>query len=142
MTQQLCDALSYLQKLHITHGDIKPENMLLATPAEDAPLKLADFGLAAALLGPTTHAASALVGTPDYMAPELLLQKEHAYAPAVDHWAAGVVLYVLLSGTTPFGGTGQVRALRGTEAWDPPLSPTLTSRRMMTWHPMMTRGTL
>ena len=67
--RQLCDALSYMTRLGVTHADLKPENLLLATPAADAELKIADFGLASVILGPNTHAATALVGTPDYRAP-------------------------------------------------------------------------
>ena len=101
---QLFDALAYMHALGVTHADLKPANLLLATPAPNAPLKVADFGLASVLLGPTTHAAQTLVGTPDYMAPELLVSEPPRHSPPIDMWAAGVVLFVLLSGEPPFGG--------------------------------------
>lgn len=106
--RQLCDALKYLARLGVTHGDLKPENLLFATPAPDAPLKIADFGLASVILGPTTHAATALCGTPSYVAPEILMALPRAYSPPVDMWAAGAILHVMLSCELPFGSAGEL----------------------------------
>lgn len=78
--------------------DLKPENILYASPADDAPLKLADFGLAT-LLKPN-QLMTVACGTPGYVAPEILCGT--AYGKEVDIWSIGVILYILLCGFPPF----------------------------------------
>lgn len=80
------------------YRDLKPENILYASPAEDAALKLADFGLAT-LLKPN-QLMTVACGTPGYVAPEILCGK--AYGKEVDIWSVGVILYILLCGFPPF----------------------------------------
>jgi len=97
----LCSALAHLhaQKPPIVHRDLKPENILYGSPADDAPIKLADFGLAR-FVEPGAMMTTAC-GTPGYVAPEIL--KNEGYdSPAVDMWSVGVVLYILLCGFPPF----------------------------------------
>jgi serine/threonine protein kinase len=60
-----------MHDLGVVHADLKPANLLLASPAPDAPLKLADFGLATAYLGPSTHARNGLVWDPTPMPPSM-----------------------------------------------------------------------
>jgi serine/threonine-protein kinase len=93
------------------HGDVKPANLLLAN---DGLLKVTDFGVASLVRRPASIAAKssddagpprlagAVVGTPEYMAPELLL----GGLPDVrtDLYAAGMVLHECLTGATPFQG--------------------------------------
>jgi serine/threonine-protein kinase len=90
----------------VLHGDLKPANLLVAPGGV---LKVTDFGVARLVRSPAasagfgpdaTRLAGAVVGTPEYMAPELLLGR----APDVraDIYAAGVVLHECLTGTTPF----------------------------------------
>jgi len=95
----LCDALAYLHELKIVHRDLKPENILLATPAEDADIKIADFGLARMISG--TQMMKTACGTPGYVAPEVLQNKGYD-SGAVDIWSTGVILYILLCGFPPF----------------------------------------
>ena len=90
-------AVAHLHALSIVHRDIKPENVLL-TGGRHAELKLADFGCAQMLRPGETCAER--VGTPGYMAPELL--RGSTYAFAVDVWSLGVLVFMLLSGTAPF----------------------------------------
>lgn len=90
--------LEYLHVNRIIHRDIKPENVLLATPTH--PL-ITDFGLAT-FTSSRVPLLRTIVGTPAYVAPELL--RGERYGPAVDVWAAGIVLYFLLAGERPFGG--------------------------------------
>jgi len=96
-------ALKHMHERGLAHRDIKPENLLLSSKDPNATIKLADFGFAA-----TCPAAESglvdLLGTPEYMAPELvrLRHDDGSYGRAVDIWALGVVLYVLLSGIHPF----------------------------------------
>jgi len=106
-----CDVLSGIKCLHdkgIAHRDIKPENILLTSVDEDGTAKIADMGLAKYFGGEfaTVQVQRATVcGTPHYFAPEMVLAAEggpSSYGKAVDMWAAGVVLYILLCGFPPF----------------------------------------
>lgn len=78
--------------------DLKPENILYSSPADDATLKIADFGLAT-LLRPN-QMMNVACGTPGYVAPEIL--RGVAYGKEVDMWSIGVILYILLCGFPPF----------------------------------------
>jgi len=97
-------ALQHMHERGLAHRDIKPENLLLSSKSADATIKLADFGFAA--LSPYEDSGlQDLLGTPEYMAPELVRLRrddQGSYGRAVDVWALGVVLYVLLSGIHPF----------------------------------------
>jgi serine/threonine protein kinase len=109
---QLAEALAGCHRAGVVHRDVKPDNVLLDLdddPAgEGAPpprVRLADFGSAAWLGGGGGERGTAegLVGTPHYVAPEVVAGGE--YGEKVDVWSAGVVAYVLLSGgALPFGG--------------------------------------
>jgi len=95
----LCGALEYLHSQKIVHRDLKPENILLADNSENAPIKIADFGLARVVSGKDLMKTAC--GTPGYVAPEVL--KNQGYSSgAVDLWSAGVILYILLCGFPPF----------------------------------------
>jgi serine/threonine protein kinase len=76
----------------IAHRDVKPDNLLF--DAATGALKLADFG-SAKWFG-DRRAMTGLVGTPYYVAPEMIVGRE--YSEKVDVWSAGVVLYTMLSG--------------------------------------------
>jgi len=100
--RQLLDALVYLHARGIVHRDLKLENLLLAKKGQLI-VKLADFGLSR-LFKPGGQMFTAC-GTPFYVAPDILLATdETGYGPAVDMWAVGVLLYILLSGRLPFSG--------------------------------------
>ncbi|KAB2031236.1 hypothetical protein Goshw_005218 [Gossypium schwendimanii] len=83
--------------LGVMHRDLKPENFLFDTPADDAVLKATDFGLSV-FYKPGQY-FSDVVGSPFYVAPEVLLKH---YGPEADIWSAAVILYILLSGVPPF----------------------------------------
>ncbi len=89
---QLLQALAYLHRRGILHRDLKPSNVLVA---QDGELKMLDFGLAI-----EPEKAEGLVGTLDYMAPEIL-QGQQATA-AADLYAVGVMAYQLFTGRHPF----------------------------------------
>jgi serine/threonine protein kinase len=95
----LCDALDYLHEKNIVHRDLKPENFLYSSPADDAIIKVADFGLARVVSGKDMMKTAC--GTPGYVAPEILQNKGYD-SGAVDVWSAGVILYILLCGFPPF----------------------------------------
>ena len=75
---QILEAVNHLHSRNIVHRDIKPENFLFDQYAEDPceGLKLIDFGFST-FIDPTTEVIGASCGTPDYIAPELLLEKPH-----------------------------------------------------------------
>ncbi|KAI4341434.1 hypothetical protein MLD38_026160 [Melastoma candidum] len=81
----------------VMHRDLKPENFLFANKKENAALKAIDFGLS--VFFKPGERFSEIVGSPYYMAPEVLKRN---YGPEVDIWSAGVILYILLCGVPPF----------------------------------------
>ncbi|XP_010505115.1 PREDICTED: calcium-dependent protein kinase 25-like [Camelina sativa] len=85
--------------LGVMHRDLKPENFLFVNDHEDSPLKAIDFGLSM-FLKPGENFTD-VVGSPYYIAPEVLNKD---YGPEADIWSAGVMIYVLLSGSAPFWG--------------------------------------
>jgi len=76
----------------------QPENILLVSSNDDTNIKLADFGFAKHISD--LKGDLALCGTPDYIAPEILLHKPHG--SSVDIWALGIITYILLGGYPPF----------------------------------------
>lgn len=90
----------------VVHRDLKPENLLLASKLKGAVVKLADFGLAIEVMG-DQQAWFGFAGTPGYLSPEVL--KKEPYGRAVDIWACGVILYILLVGYPPFWDEDQHR---------------------------------
>ncbi|KAL9240639.1 hypothetical protein vseg_014836 [Gypsophila vaccaria] len=81
----------------VIHRDLKPENFLFADKKESAALKAIDFGLS--IFFEPGQRFSEIVGSPYYMAPEVLRRN---YGPEVDVWSVGVILYILLCGVPPF----------------------------------------
>lgn len=101
----LLSALQFAHEQGVVHRDIKPDNVVLVTEPDGSLCpKLIDFGIAAAIAqdSPATRMTStgAIIGTPTYMAPEQACGEKAT--PQVDIWAAGVLLYELLSGTVPY----------------------------------------
>ncbi|XP_010912114.1 calcium-dependent protein kinase 8 [Elaeis guineensis] len=93
----IVEVVQICHKHGVIHRDLKPENFLFANESEDAPLKAIDFGLS--VFFKPGQRFSEVVGSPYYMAPEVLKQN---YGPEVDVWSAGVILYILLCGVPPF----------------------------------------
>ena len=104
---QILSALATVHAAGIVHRDIKPENILVGTDGE---VRLTDFGIARLTHGPSLTRMTGLIGTPEYLAPELA-EREHA-TTAADIYATGVLFYELLTGFTPFAGGHPVAVLR------------------------------
>ncbi|KAI1295433.1 Serine/threonine-protein kinase D1 [Halotydeus destructor] len=98
LISQVLAALRYLHTNDIVHCDLKPENVLLSSNSDYPQVKLCDFGFAR-IIGEKSFRRS-VVGTPAYLAPEVLRNK--GYNRSLDMWSVGVIIYVSLSGTFPF----------------------------------------
>ncbi|WP_033824809.1 serine/threonine-protein kinase, partial [Kitasatospora sp. MBT63] len=116
----VADGLAAAHAAGIVHRDVKPENVLLDLAAPPGPAgapraKLTDFGIARLVDAPRRTRATRIIGTPDYLAPEIIEGLEPR--AAVDIYALATVFYELLAGTTPFGGghTGAVLRRHVTE---------------------------
>eukprot|EP00180_Rhodochaete_pulchella_P001409 Plantae.Rhodophyta-Rhodochaete_pulchella.ctg222.p1 GENE.Plantae.Rhodophyta-Rhodochaete_pulchella.ctg222~~Plantae.Rhodophyta-Rhodochaete_pulchella.ctg222.p1 ORF type:complete len:441 (-),score=60.39 Plantae.Rhodophyta-Rhodochaete_pulchella.ctg222:1132-2454(-) len=102
--------IDYLALHNIIHRDIKPENVLCVDRKWPLRVKICDFGLAGFYRGEERNNDRALIGTPGYVAPEIV--KKEPYGPAVDMWGCGVLLYIMLSGKMPFYGRDDLECLR------------------------------
>lgn len=91
-------AVEYLHSRAIAYRDLKPENILLDVRGY---IKIIDFGCARKLADAPGGRSYTLIGTPHYMAPEMILGK--GYTQMVDVWAMGVCLYEFMCGPLPFG---------------------------------------
>jgi serine/threonine-protein kinase len=107
ITADVADALAAAHAAGVVHRDVKPENVLLDMqgplgPGGAHPALLTDFGVAKLIDTPRRTRATKIIGTPDYLAPEIV----EGLPPraAVDIYALATVLYELLAGFTPFGG--------------------------------------
>jgi len=96
--KQIFRALEYIHARNIIHRDVKAENVLCVKPDEFPPsIKLCDFGVSRVVMN---QSARSFVGTGSYLAPEILLRNR--YGSSVDIWAAGCLLYRLLTGRMAF----------------------------------------
>ncbi|GAX83638.1 hypothetical protein CEUSTIGMA_g11062.t1 [Chlamydomonas eustigma] len=102
LIRQILEGVAYLHANGIVHRDLKLENMIMMNERDDSPVKIADFGLSK-FFSPET-VLSTMCGSPQYVAPEVLGVGDglKEYSPAVDMWSVGVILFILLSGYSPF----------------------------------------
>lgn len=98
LVRRITSAIAHMHSLNIIHRDLKPENLLLTNKGVRAEVKLIDFGLAKVIMQDSV--ASSFLGTKGYLAPEML--QRHSYDKAIDMWALGVIVFVLLCGCLPF----------------------------------------
>ena len=120
ITGQILAGLAAAHKNGIVHRDLKPENIFILD-TEDRPnfVKIVDFGISKILVHPgqgqrtagagTGTAVGTILGTPLYMSPEQILGQVARIDHRTDIYAAGVVLYEMLCGRTPFEGESQAK---------------------------------
>lgn len=95
----LVGAIQYLHENSIIHRDLKPQNIFLD---KNMNIRVGDLGLATRLKNEQVKCTT-FCGTPNYIAPEVIQDKEsRAYSYEVDVWSMGVILYYMLVGTPPF----------------------------------------
>lgn len=99
IARNIARGLAHCHALGIAHRDVKPENILFASEDNHTDVKLTDFGIAH-ILKCGEEGDLEMVGTPLYVAPEVLLQKP--YGCAADMWSLGVIVHILLTGFPPF----------------------------------------
>ena len=101
----LLEALAHAHSRGVVHRDLKPRNVLFASPDSDRPgLRLTDFGIAHALGGDDPDDPDGTTGTPWYMAPEQLHDRWRDYGPWTDLYALGCIAWELVTGARPFEG--------------------------------------
>ena len=93
---QIAMAIGELHKFNIIYRDLKPENVLIN---EDGYITLIDFGLSK-MIEHSDELTFSFVGTPDYMAPEIINERGHQFA--ADWWALGILTYEMITGFPPF----------------------------------------
>lgn len=101
MMRDVFKAISYIHEHKICHRDLKLENFMFDHAGEDAHIKLIDFGLAKQKVD-LTGGFKTIVGSPNFIAPEILNRQEYDFK--CDIWSLGVIIFLLLSGDSPFQG--------------------------------------
>ncbi|EGZ26738.1 hypothetical protein PHYSODRAFT_343457 [Phytophthora sojae] len=118
--RQLISGVAFCHNSGVCHRDLKPENLLLADNEEHSTLKIADFGLSAIFAftendasggangngidQPAIRRLRSVVGSPHYVAPEVLMDAGQGYDGAkADAWSIGIILYAMIAGNLPFG---------------------------------------
>lgn len=97
LAPMVCDALGYAHASGVIHRDVKPDNILVL---ENGSIKVADFGIAKVIQAPGNLTRESILGTPNYIAPEMVTGE--GYDHRVDIFSWGATMYELLTGVRPF----------------------------------------
>ncbi len=104
----------------MTHRDLKPENILVTKESESQGrlIKIADFGLAKMIKVEDKTMLKSLVGTPQYLAPEVVMQTKACpgYENVVDSWSIGIIVYSMLTKSLPFDDNSELSLEQRTHA--------------------------
>lgn len=117
LVADVADALSVAHAAQIIHRDVKPANVLLQPEAGGFRPLLTDFGIARLADAPSVTRTSQVVGTPYYLAPEVISGAKAT--PAVDIYASGVMFYELITGHPPFRGADAMEVFRAHQTLQP-----------------------
>jgi serine/threonine-protein kinase len=118
LLRQTADALDYAHARGVVHRDVKPSNIIVGL---DDAVTLIDFGIARALDESRLTRVGVVVGTFEYMAPEVVT--EGGGSPGADRYALGIVAYQMLTGRVPFTGES-AHSIMYRQVHDPPPPPT------------------
>ncbi|TMK52322.1 MAG: serine/threonine protein kinase, partial [Actinobacteria bacterium] len=135
---QVLHGLADAHALGVVHRDVKPENILMDTSGPTPLARLTDFGVARLARGPASNRMTALVGTVAYLAPELA--EDARATPAADIWSNGILLYELLSGTTPFSGGNLIAMIKAAAEREPAPLPGIPDDLWLAIASMLAKG--